>query len=544
MPLPLAALLALPQADRAHLDALVSEAAVQRALTAEGLHVASFGFWAVRRRARRQDVLERILHQPKDWTWLALAPVPPHQLPVQEAELLARMAHGLHGVRYVQWAATEQAITFTACSLRTTVVRGTPILNPGPPRPEGVLPLPPGALLADLSRWASVPEQSLGAALIEAAYVERVAAGDHGAFTNVDVMALAGSTPVVIEVKRRARSEAHEADPLTMTTTQAGTLKQLKDAGCEVHTAVLVVPKGSTRQPEEALAQGTWRAGAPVIRPGWGDMHVDLLGVVPQPTLDELRRAQEDAVLGWAAPKPAPPAPVAPPAPPPRPAPVRSAVKRPTMPTLKGPRRLVSFTFEYEFLRVWAPAPVKLGGRVYPSPAAAFLAARTLDQGVRNILTEPMRPALAVRLAATVPVRPDWGQLCDEVAWSVLRAVYKGERGVRLVATLPMLLDDPEIWGPPMDGLQGVHGLQLLSRLRAELAGRQAQVTGSCCLQCRWAQPGPWAGFLACRHPEGTAGTLACVGQRACRGPGKTALVAVMTPGGPHFVSKQATHRP
>lgn len=548
MHLPLGSLLALPlrREDRAHLDALVSEAAVGHALRTESHHVASFGLWALRRRAQRQDVLERLLRQPRDWTWLVFAPVPPGQLPPADAELLARTVQRLHGVQYVEWTVQEGAVSFISRSLRTAVVRGSPVLLPSPPRPEGALTLPAGPLLPDLSRWAGVQAEQLGAALIEAAYIERLAPANRGAFTNVDVLALAGKVPVVIEVKRRARPSGQETEPLTMTATQAGTLGHLHGAGCEVHVAVLVVPKSSTQMPDLALSRGTWYAGAPVIRPGWGEMHVDLLGALPSPNLNGLRRAREHAALGdldlrtSPAPSPGHAEPL--------PAVASEWASLPSCadaaPKLKGPRRLISFTFEYSFLRIWAPAPVKLGGRVYPSPAAAFLAARTLDQAAREALTETLPPMRALRLADLAPVRADWRGLRAQVAREVLRMAYRDERGAQLVATLPLLLDDPEAWGPPLDGLQGELGLDLLSELRGQLATQQAERTGGCCLQCTWAHAGPPAGFLQCAHPDGAAGTLACVGERAIRGPLDTVRVAVTTPAGQAFRSKQATERP
>lgn len=138
-------------------------------------------------------------------------------------------------------------------------------------------------------------EARLTAALIEGAYVERVAGAERGAFTNVDVLALDGVTPVVVEVKRRVRSEAHAGDALTMTVTQAGTLAHLAAAGAEVHVAVLISPTGSARHPDEAIRRGRWQAGAPLIRPGWGEMHVDLWGAAEPVSLATLRRAREVA---------------------------------------------------------------------------------------------------------------------------------------------------------------------------------------------------------------------------------------------------------
>ena len=398
---PLGALLSLHSGGHAPLDALVSETHVARALQAEGLHVAGFSLWALRRHARREDPIERLLRQPKDWTWLVFAPLRPHDLSARDAELLARLAHGLHGVQFLHWSVAEPGLTFTAFSLRTTVVRGAPMLLPSPPRPDGTLSLPAGPLLPDLTRWASVPEDRFTAALIEGAYVERLAGAERCAFTNVDVLALNGDTPVVVEVKRRVRSEAHAGDALTMTVTQAGTLGHLAAAGAEVHVAVLVSPKGSARHPEEAVQRGRWQAGAPLIRPGWGEMHVDLWGAAEPVSLASLRRAREVA-------RASPPVQVTQSTPPPAPdRRVRRSSGTPAGPffgkgsptrgslpaRLPEPRRLTSFSFEYAFLRAWTPEPIRLGGRLYPTPAAAFLAARTLDAETRDALGAA--PALA-----------------------------------------------------------------------------------------------------------------------------------------------------
>lgn len=425
-----------------------------------------------------------------------------------------------------------------------------------------------------------MPEAKLLAALVEAAYVEHVAAADHGAFTNVDIVALAGKQVVAFEVKRRIRPEAEQLDPLTLTDTQAGTLDVLNRAGVDVHLLVRMVPPNAVCLPADALSVGHWQVARPPPVAFGTVPDVTWIGRVSAPTLEASRHARTvDLSLPPAPldidPAPVPksyPAPVVAPTQSNQPAPpssvpsprLTSAAARllessgPTSPagssalrpahstalTLKGPRRLVSFSFEYAFLRVWSPAPVKLGGRVYPNPAVAFLAARTLDEITREALSEAADPGTALSLARQAPVRPDWPVLQGEVADAVLRSAYRGERGAALVATLPMLLADPEKWGEPLNGLQGTPGLERLSVLRGTLALRQVRETPGTCMHCRWAQSAPWAGFLRCTHPKGAAGTLTCVGRAACAGPANTVLVAVTTPGGEHFTSEQPTHRP
>ena len=117
-----------------------------------------------------------------------------------------------------------------------------------PPRPDGNLLLPEGPLLPDLSRWASVPEAHLAAALIEMPYIHRLAGAERWAFKNVNVLALDGTHPLVAEVKRRIRAEYQTTAPLIV----MRMLGHLAPAGCEVDVVVRVTPEGRTRSPEEA----------------------------------------------------------------------------------------------------------------------------------------------------------------------------------------------------------------------------------------------------------------------------------------------------
>ncbi|MBB5234149.1 NADAR family protein [Deinococcus budaensis] len=512
-------------------------------LRAEGHHVAGFGFWALRRRVRRQDLLVQVLTQPRDWTWLAFAPTSPHDLPPPDARLLAKVAQGLHGVTLLQWAVDDQALTFTAWPLQVTMVRGQPCLVPGAPRPAQRVLLPSAPLIADTSRWRTVPVGDLLAALVEAYYVEYVAAAEPGAFTNVDVLAQGDRRPVVVEVKRRSRTEATSGAPLTLTVTQTETLRHLRAAGCEVHVTVRVVPPGIASDPARALAEGHWRAGAAVIRPGWGETVLDLLGPVAAPTLGALREARRQALGAAPAkedfPKASSPSlertggkrsghavrekSVRPRA--------SSPIRRP-----KAPGRLTSFTFE--FLSVWAPAPVRLRGQTFASVGSAFLAAQTLDDEVRQQLARVTAPGAAVRLARRAPQRPDWLTLRDTVARDVLRFAYREDRAERLIGTLPLLLADPEVFDPLLVGVQGRKGLAALTLLRGQLATRAARMAGDRCFSCVFAVPSIWPGFLGCAHPGGVEATVSCVGKAAVQGPlvrGRGILVPVTTRGGPLF---------
>jgi predicted NAD-dependent protein-ADP-ribosyltransferase YbiA (DUF1768 family) len=536
MSLLITSLLSLISCDWAYFDALVSEGAVKQSLREEGHHLASFNLWALRRRVYSQDVTEGLIRQPKNWTWLVFSPLPPHELTPLDNDLLAQITHGLHGVHFLQWVCKEQLLTFTTWPLRTVVLKGAPMVSFGSPYIDAEIELHLSSLPTDLSRWSDVSEADLLAALVEAYYVEQIAAADVGAFTNVDVLALADSTPVVIEVKRRNRDVDKQGDALSMTKTQANTLGYLAKAGCEVHVIVQVVSRQASTS-ANGLATEQWWAGASVIRPGWGEARLDLVSAIKSPSLTVLRQARKDTKLvscqtrleeTSAKPKKA-----------------RSSIpkksKFPTQKkatssdTLKRPPKLTSFSSEYEFLSIWAPANVKLSSQIYPSPALAFLAARTLDKAARETLMNISSPELALQLARRTPERLGWHSLRTMVASEIMRVAYKRERAQQLVNTLPLILADAQEFSPQLEGLQGQAGLVILSKLRGELATQEAKRRGSCCFSCNLASPAPWPGFIRCTHPYGLSGTRDCVGKAVVRGPFGQVLVPVMTPGGSNF---------
>lgn len=536
----------------AQLDALVTESAVQHAVRQGGHHVAGFGLWALRRQAGRRDVVARVLGETRDWTWLAFMTASPHDLLPSDATLLADLVHRLHGVSAIQWMAGENTLTFTSWPLSTTTLRGRPHLVPGRPAPVRTVPLPSWPAADQELRWPGVSRERLRAALVEATYVEQVAAARPGDFTNIDVVAAGETCPVIVEVKRRTRRPIREGDPLRLTLSQTATLHHLAQVGCEVHIALRIVPPGQA-SPAQWLTAGRWHAASPVIKPGWTEALVELYGEVGDSSVDALQKARSLGPVGDGTPlfPAAPPVPVILPPQPPLKAintPARSEPRVPQTPRVKPPRRLTAFTGTYAFLDAWHPVPVRLGGRTYTSAATAFLAAQTLDSVARERLTRVATPSLALQVARRSDLRADWAELRPTVVREILRFAFRAERAHALVSTLPLVLADGEVLDGRLYGLQGRPGLETLTGVRADLARQQATLGGRTCWACARSQPSRWSAFVRCVHPAGVMGTLACVGAAAVQGPTGDAgapTVPVTTLAGLDFLpSEEAAFRP
>lgn len=515
-----------------HWQALITEQAVKESFSEEGLPVASFGLWALRRRAERKDIRQKMFFRPKDWTWLAFAPDHLQALPRVDQEVLAFVARRLHGLSYVQWSVDDLTLRYATSSVKAVQVgqHFTPVLRMSRRHPPLQLSFP--AVPATFSGESLIPDHVLLAALVESFYVECVEAADGGAFTNVDVLAWDGTRPIVAEVKRRARHRPLEAQELTLTYTQAETLHALREAGAEVHVTALIHPTQGN-DPHTWLTTGHWRKGLRPLRPRLENVLVPLSAPLAALSLAELRRVPEgprplevDRTPTQQAGAPAPP-------------PLQNVRKTPpvvTTPRLKPQPRLTKFSGEYEFLQVWSPAPVNLGGRPYLNVAAAYVAASTLDQGAREHLTSLSRPAEILPVARRLTRRDDWPALQEKVAWEILRFAYRGERGQWLVQTLPFQLADEEVFDPLLIGIQGRPGLRHLERRRGDLAELAVHQSRPCCGLCRFAAPSREPGFAVCQLPGLPESVLGCVGKAAFQGlRGGPPRVAITTPAGQFF---------
>ncbi len=518
---------------RDHLDALVSEQDVRAALEAEqDVFVPSFGLWAVRQPAtRRHNPKMREWLPPKTWTWRAFSPLGPQELPTPDQQALAHLASHLHGLTLVQWTLDDRHLRYTRWPLRAVQVGRRWTLQAQAPRllPPIELPDAEGEDPYPLERWDSVPLEAQLATLAETIYIEQIEVAPLGAFTNIDLLAWRGETRLAIEVKVRRTDGEAGPEPLRLSGTQLETLLQLRDAGWNPHVVVRSTPVWA-RSPARVLAEGSWHAcHAIALRSALGNV-LEVLPTLPELTVTGLLAAR-------AASLPSPPSQSGPgtcmkdPESVPqiksggRPETVRRDPVSPTVPTdiptWSAQESIVAFENEFGFLHPARPAMVRLGGRVYPTPVAAFLAARTLDQDVRASLTGAGTLEDALTQGTGAAVRLDWPELRAEVVQALLRTSYPpGSSSARaLTATLPAHLADERCEHPALSGLRGPDGLQALTEWRRQLAWLEVEDLPTACCRCARARKSSWPGLLGCTLAGGLAATRACTAAPVVRGP-------------------------
>lgn len=109
---------------------------------------------------------------------------------------------------------------------------------------------------------------------------------------------------------------------------------------------------------------------------------------------------------------------------------------------------IYGFFGEYRFLSNFHLAEVKLDGRTYPATENAYMAAKTLDQNLRDKFAS-IKPNEARRLGQTIELRSDW----EDIKYSVMLGVnlYKYTHHkdllVLLKNTAPKYLEETNYWG-------------------------------------------------------------------------------------------------
>ena len=98
---------------------------------------------------------------------------------------------------------------------------------------------------------------------------------------------------------------------------------------------------------------------------------------------------------------------------------------------------VLAFQGEFRFLSNFFPAPVRLGGIVWPCVEHAFVAAKTTDSDERARVLACRTPGEAKRLGRTLTLRPGWDELRLEVMLGLVRQKFRAGRplAARLLAT-------------------------------------------------------------------------------------------------------------
>ncbi len=137
----------------------------------------------------------------------------------------------------------------------------------------------------------------------------------------------------------------------------------------------------------------------------------------------------------------------------------------PTRPAVPAPERIDRFRGDHAFLSNFHRAPFEWRGKVWPTSEAAFQAAKTRDERMRDRIRSAHSPAAAKRLGRRADLRCDWEHVKDDVMHSVLAARFAvPELRDALLATGDAELVEGNTWGDTYWGVCDGRGLNRLGR--------------------------------------------------------------------------------
>ena len=85
---------------------------------------------------------------------------------------------------------------------------------------------------------------------------------------------------------------------------------------------------------------------------------------------------------------------------------------------------ITSFRGEYRFLSNFAPFPVVFEAAEYPTAEHAYVAAKTLDPAIRAAVALIDKPGDAKYRGKSVPLRPDWEEVREQVMLAIVRSKF------------------------------------------------------------------------------------------------------------------------
>ena len=137
----------------------------------------------------------------------------------------------------------------------------------------------------------------------------------------------------------------------------------------------------------------------------------------------------------------------------------------PTQAAVSAPERIDRFRGDHAFLSNFHRAPFRWQGNVWPTSEAAFQAAKTRDERMRERIRKAPSPATAKRLGRRADLRPDWEHVKDDVMHSILRAKFAvPELRDALLATGDAELVEGNTWGDTYWGVCAGKGRNQLGR--------------------------------------------------------------------------------
>jgi ribA/ribD-fused uncharacterized protein len=126
---------------------------------------------------------------------------------------------------------------------------------------------------------------------------------------------------------------------------------------------------------------------------------------------------------------------------------------------------------EYKWLSNFHPVPIEYEGRLYGSTEAAYMATKTLDPDLRDLLTT-YSPLEAKAVGSQIELRPDWDRLKAGVMLDVLRIKFQvPELRDKLLATGDKYIEETNYWNDKYWGKYKGKGLNMLGHLIMAVRG-------------------------------------------------------------------------
>lgn len=134
-------------------------------------------------------------------------------------------------------------------------------------------------------------------------------------------------------------------------------------------------------------------------------------------------------------------------------------------------RAILGFFGDYKWLSNFHLVPIEYEGRRYGSTEAAYMATKTLDPEMRDLLTT-YSPLEAKAVGSQIELRPDWDRMKAGVMLDVLRIKFQvPELREKLLETGDKYLEETNYWNDRYWGTYKGKGLNMLGHLIMAVRG-------------------------------------------------------------------------
>jgi ribA/ribD-fused uncharacterized protein len=136
----------------------------------------------------------------------------------------------------------------------------------------------------------------------------------------------------------------------------------------------------------------------------------------------------------------------------------------------------------YRYLSNFWEHPVEFQGVIYPSNEHAFVAAKTTDQTIREVIREAKTPGQVKRMGRNLVLRPDWENIKVMVMLDLCKTKFAPGTALasKLLATGDAFLIEGNTWGDRVWGTVNGEGCnylgKILMKVRAELRGERFDI--------------------------------------------------------------------